>query len=183
MQSILRSDGTDKYSGENSHRFVESKRNQRIEAWWSFYRRNRSTWWINFFKDLVERGIFLYGNEYHKEYLWFCFSQLLQEDLQLVKAHWNTHYILQSRFNTVAGIPDVLYYLPELSGHSEHLVELEQSEMNKMEEHCIRLNEEDEENVYHSYSKYVLNTEGLSMPSTWQQALKLYECLITVGNV
>ena len=27
MQGILRSDGNDKYSGENSRRFVESKRN------------------------------------------------------------------------------------------------------------------------------------------------------------
>ena len=64
MQSILRSDGTDEYSGENSHRFVESKRNQRIEAWWSFYRRNRSTWWINFFKDLADTEMNTKKNAY-----------------------------------------------------------------------------------------------------------------------
>ena len=49
---------TNEYSAENSHRFVESKprskRNQRIEVWWSFNRRNR----VVFFKDLKERGIF-----------------------------------------------------------------------------------------------------------------------------
>ena len=34
MQSMSRADGLNKYSGENSHRFDESKRNQRFEVWW-----------------------------------------------------------------------------------------------------------------------------------------------------
>ena len=33
---------------EHSHHFVSSPRNQRIEGYWSFYRRNNSTWWIFF---------------------------------------------------------------------------------------------------------------------------------------
>eukprot|EP00794_Sanderia_malayensis_P011494 gene11494-12687_t len=63
MQVTLRSDCNDEYSKEKSHRFVESKRNQRIEAWWSFFRKSRKTWWINFFKDLADKGHFLAGNE------------------------------------------------------------------------------------------------------------------------
>ena len=43
---------------ENSYRFVESKRSQRIEAWWSFCKRNCSAEWIDFLKDLAERDIF-----------------------------------------------------------------------------------------------------------------------------
>ena len=58
-----------------------------------------------------------------------------------------------------AGIPDVMYCLPKRSGHSEQLVELEQSEIDKMEEHCICLSEEDEENINHNYPEYVFNTE------------------------
>ncbi len=34
----------------HSHRYVPSPQNQRIEAWWSYFRRSRITWWINFFK-------------------------------------------------------------------------------------------------------------------------------------
>ena len=34
---------------DHAHRFVSSPRNQRIEGYWSYYRRNNSTWWINFF--------------------------------------------------------------------------------------------------------------------------------------
>ena len=102
MQSMLRSDGINTVVKINLHRFLESKQNERVEAWWSFYKRNRSAWWISLLKDL--RGIFLQGNEYHKEYLWLCFSQLFQEDLQFVQSHWNTHYIWGCRFDTVAGI-------------------------------------------------------------------------------
>ena len=38
---------------ENSHRYVASPRNQRIESWWAQYSRSSAAWWINFFKDLV----------------------------------------------------------------------------------------------------------------------------------
>ena len=31
--------------------------------------------------------------------------------------YWNSHYIRQSRHDSVAGIPDVLFYLPEESGY------------------------------------------------------------------
>ena len=33
----------------DAHIYGRSPANQRIEGWWSFYRRNRSTWWINYF--------------------------------------------------------------------------------------------------------------------------------------
>ncbi len=43
-------------SSSDAHFFGTSPANQRIESWWSQFRRSRSTWWINYFKDLVERG-------------------------------------------------------------------------------------------------------------------------------
>ena len=50
MQSMLRSNGIDEYSGENLHRLLESNRNQRIKAWWSFYGRNRQLVGTTFLK-------------------------------------------------------------------------------------------------------------------------------------
>ena len=41
---------------EHAHRFVSSPRNQRIEGYWSFHRRNSSTWWINLFQDLIHQN-------------------------------------------------------------------------------------------------------------------------------
>ena len=69
-----------------SHIYGSSPHNQRIKACWSFYRRSRATWWINFFKDLNT----------------------------VPKDHWNTHLIRKSRHETDSGRPDELFHLPEL---------------------------------------------------------------------
>ena len=52
------------------------------------------------------------GNTLHMEYLWFCFSKLLQDDLDKVKDHWNSHKISKSPYSYVHGVPDVIYFLP-----------------------------------------------------------------------
>lgn len=67
MQCLFRND-------VNAHSYGKSTANQRIEGWWSDFRRIRSTWWIHLVKDLVETGEFSPGNELHIECLWFCIS-------------------------------------------------------------------------------------------------------------
>ena len=42
-----------------------------------------------------------------------CFLAFLQLELDKVKDDWNMHFIRQSRHNTVSGVPDELYYLPQ----------------------------------------------------------------------
>lgn len=64
MQCLLRANGNDEFSGEKAHRYGTSTGNQRIECWWSHLKKSRTTWWINFFKDLVDRGVFLPGYIY-----------------------------------------------------------------------------------------------------------------------
>ena len=81
-----------------------------------------ASWWINFFKDLVDRGVVDLEKELHKECLWFCFSGVLQRALDDMKKYWNTHYIRQSRHETVAGVPDILYFLPENTGGTDCLI-------------------------------------------------------------
>ena len=121
VQSFLRAKCNDDLAGEKAHHYGPSTGNQRIEAWWSYFRRSRLTWWINFFKDLVDCGVFLTGNTLLVECLWFCFAQLIQRDLDFVKIHWNIYYIRQSRQDTVSGKPDELYFLPENFGASDLL--------------------------------------------------------------
>ena len=74
-------------------------------------------WLIEFLKDLVNENIFIPGNQTHLECSWFVFSSLLQTELDEFSCYWNSHYIRQSRHDSVAGIPDVLLYLPEDSGY------------------------------------------------------------------
>ena len=71
---------------------------------------------MNFFKDLEDQQVFNRASELQSECLWFVFASLLQADLDYVKEHWNTHYIRKSRYDTVAGRPDSLYFLPEVNG-------------------------------------------------------------------
>ena len=86
MQCLLRAGGEDELVGEKSHRYGPSTSNQRIESFWSQLRKGCATWWMNFFKDLSDRGILNLGNTIHMEALWFCFNQLLQQDLDFFYA-------------------------------------------------------------------------------------------------
>ena len=107
------------HDNPDAHRYVSSPRNQRIEGWWSFYYRNRSMWWRNFFKDLESEGVLDSTSELRMERLWYCYAIVLQNDLNIVKEHWNSHRIRKSRHNTDSGRPDSLFYLPEHHGAVE----------------------------------------------------------------
>ena len=65
---------------------------------------------------MIERAHLNTDNGLEMECLWICFSSLIQKDLDLVKEQWNTRRIRASRHDTVAGIPDELYHLPERHG-------------------------------------------------------------------
>ena len=51
VQSYFCCDGHDEHAGTKAHIYGSSHSNQRIECWWSSFRKSRSNWWINFFKD------------------------------------------------------------------------------------------------------------------------------------
>lgn len=57
------------HDSADAHCYVSSPRNQRIEGWWSFYSRNRSTWWCNFFQDLEFKGVLDSSSELSMECL------------------------------------------------------------------------------------------------------------------
>lgn len=159
-----------------SHIYGTSPHNQRIEAWWSFYRRSRATWWINFFKDLMERSVFTPGNDLDMEFLWFCFSNMIQHDLDTVKDHCNTHFIRRSRHETVCGRPDQLFFLPELHSAQDfkHSVTEEQCQ-HILENH---LSVEECRNEYEEYFEYVTDETHLTPPKDWREGLDLYSHLI-----
>ena len=114
-------------------------------------------------------------NKFHTEALWFSFSGLLQEELEFIKEHWNSHRIRRSRFDTVAGRPDAIYYLPESFGGTSCMQEVAERDMNYACQHLI-CNEY--ENEYFLYFQYVMAELLIPFPSTWQEALQLYKSLI-----
>lgn len=176
MQSFFRAGGDDAFAGEKAHIYGSSHSNQRIEAWWSFLRRNRSSFWMDFFKDMVEQAILQLGNEFHMECLWFCFSWLIQHDLDNVRDHWNSHYIRKSRYDTVSGIPNILYMLPEYNGKQDCLVPLSNEDIEEMKSNSELENQGI--NIYTEYFEWIMDELGLQCPGNETEALNLFKMLV-----
>jgi len=107
LQSFLRQE-------RSAHIYGTSPSNQRIEAWWSFFRRGRSQWWMDLFASFADDGSFHHGNWKELDCLRFSFMHVIQRDLEQVARQWNVHRIRPDRCaRCPAGVPDELYYLPQ----------------------------------------------------------------------
>ena len=156
-----------------AHVFGTSPANQRIEGWWSYLRRARSTWWINYFKDLVEKELFHPGNEIQGEALWYCFSKILQRDLDRIKEHWNAHRIRRSRHDTIPGRPDELFSLPENHGGTDGLLlKVSDEKLQYVTDHLLE--EHIENSIYKEYFDYLIVNSELEHPNDWKEAEELY---------
>jgi len=95
-------------------------------------------------------------------------AELLQEDLDAVKEHWNTHRIRKSRNDTTPGVPDVLYYLPEgRGGRPDLLHSVPDDKISYVENHLI---EKQEANEHFEYFQYVINSLSLKSLLTGEKA-------------
>ena len=111
---------------------------------------------------MIEREVFVPGNELQDECLWFSFCGILQEDLDHVRNHWNSHYIRESRFDTIGGIPDELYCIPEYYGMNDFIVPVPSDKIC----HARNANPiQNEENVLQEYFQYVVEANGLHLPT------------------
>ena len=178
IQCYFRSEGVDELAGENAHQYGSSTRNQRIENWWSHFRKGRSHWWINFFKDMSSAGLFELANDLQKECLWFCFYSVLNEDFQKTKDAWNSHHIRPSRHDCVSGSPDILFFLPERSGAVDNLQIVPEAKIVEMD---IQHELNEEENKYQEYFHYVMEHEELQYPSNPEEAFNLYQRLTNIA--
>ena len=100
-----------------SHRFGTSVSNQRIECWWSHFRRGPVSFIIQLFKDLVDAGHLDLHNQIDIGCCRFAFMVFIQHHLDVARTYWNTHYIRCSRQQpSRPGIPDELFFLPNNMG-------------------------------------------------------------------
>ena len=179
MQCYFRQDGVDALSGNNVHKYGTSPANQRIESWWSYFRRARTGWWMDLFKDMVASGQLELGNILHMECLWFCFQPVLSSELEAIKEQWNTHRIRRTQHhNTVSGIPDVMYYLPERFGAVDCKCMVRHQKIEEMEQHAQCDIELEASEDYREYFNYVLENDDLNLPSNAAEAFELYQKLI-----
>jgi len=181
MQCYFRSDGLDEYAGTKAHKYVPSTSNQRIECFWSSFRKQRSGWWIDFFNDLHESDILDLSSEIHREAVWFCFADLLESELEKMKDYWNTHRIRKSKYAAVAGSPDIMYFLPEEYGQTDCLFQFSSQKLVEMKSKLESALEQDDP-IWEEYFIYVMDRNGLSPPATVQEAGALFQSLVTYAK-
>ncbi|XP_026119239.1 uncharacterized protein LOC113098401 [Carassius auratus] len=112
----LREDHTDEFAGSVSHMYGTSTANQRIESWWSFFRKQRTQFWMDLFSDLRERHYFN-GTHEHKCLVRYVFLGIFQKELDEHRELWNNHTIRPVRQSLCpSGKPETMYHLPHRFG-------------------------------------------------------------------
>ena len=137
MQYSFLSGACGQFAAINAQQYGFSSSNQRTKNWWSFLRRGRSSWWIHFLKDQVEIGTIDTSDDLQMgmwEVLFFRFAPTRFSTKWRI--HQNTRYAWRSRFDTVAGLPNELYYLPNNFGGGEFLQNVSIEQMNGMHDYC-----------------------------------------------
>jgi hypothetical protein len=163
-QCYFRSSDNGPLQAEQAHAYGTSTQNQRIENWWSHLKKTCTSWWIQFFKDLVENKQLNLDDEFTKECLWFAFNGVLQSSLDEVQLYWNTHYIRPSRHETVAGVPDILFAIPEQFGGFDCHVSVPDAKLHEVQLQCVRRQTEDE--------------NPLQYPSEYNEAIHMFDVLM-----
>ena len=161
------------------HRYVTSQRNQRIECWWSFLSKQQTQRWRQLFADLEAQGILDSSCEVKMECLWYCFSPVIQAELDAVKENWNIHYIRKSQHDTVSGRPDSLFFLPEHHGGVDMLVQVPEEKIPYTSTHVV---EEISTHELQEYFEYTRLSLGCPQPNSWQEAVELFENLVNIAE-
>ena len=100
-----------------------------------------------------------------RECLWCSFACIMQSELDVMKDHWNCHRIRRSRFGMVPGRPDVLYYLPDISGGaSNQKLHVTEQKIIVVSEYIAT--ESNPTNECQEYFEYVVRSLQLEMPET-----------------
>ena len=180
IQRFYRRFQVDEFSGEKSFMYGRSTSNQRIEAWWGILRKSCTDWWIRYFKDLRDMGLYNDDGEFERECLKFCFMQVIQKELNVIARNWNLHRIRPSNnAESPSGIPDVRYFNPLSAEVENYSVPVSQEDHDiastmftrKPEEHGCAPEFKDLMDI-------IMEEEDLQMPSNASEAKNLYTTLL-----
>ena len=182
IHNMLRRGHADSQAG-NSHRYGTSVSNQRIECWWSHFRRGPISFLIQLFKDLVDDGHLDLHNSLDVGCCRFSFMHYVQKQLDVAKVYWNTHSIRNSRQQpSRSGIPDELFFLADKSGVSDFGknvgIELPLA-CEQFVNHAFNVSGMPQLDEYLST---VMSALQLQKSSNWQDCLRLYMRLRDIAH-
>ncbi|XP_048111462.1 uncharacterized protein LOC125302346 [Alosa alosa] len=172
IQCTLRSPYTDVFAGAASHIYGTSMANQRIESWWSYFRKQRSQFWMDLMSDLRERHLFN-GSHEHTCLVRFVFLGVLQGDLDECRRKWNTHTIRPVRLSRCpSGKPDVIYNLPHRFGGTDCGFPVSQEELGQFAVESTYSLCGDAQ--LQAYFEDLQRQSGLVQPLTWESCVESY---------
>lgn len=161
-------------NSEDGFKIVRSAFNQRIEAWWSMLRRRFTSWWIDFFRYLASFNSFEIGNENDIRCIRFCFSSLIQRELDEVKNTWNHHHISHSRQAVVPnGKPIILYNAPEVTGGKNCLKVVNEDDLQWAFTQCSDDSISGSQD-FDDEAGRILNATTSTQPESWEECLERY---------
>ena len=179
-QRFLRRNFSDSFSGYDSFRYGSSASNQQIEAWWYQFRKAKGTWWINFFKDLIDSNVYDNSINHHVDFMRFCFMFIIQQKLDEIKSMWNTHYIREVRnFEWPPGRPNVLYFMPEQLGGRSFRFPVNEIDVNARHHFCELPYVNGCTNETHELVRLIIREEQLEFPSNATEAKNLFISIIS----
>eukprot|EP00794_Sanderia_malayensis_P020839 gene20839-22882_t len=110
--------------------------------------------------------------------------KIIQNELDSVRESWNSHYIRSSRYHTLSGIPDQLYFLPENVNAQDHIKVFNHDDLvevrNELASHQENENHNDSDE-YYLYFEMVTGNLNVPEPLTWKDGLELYNRLISIA--
>ena len=68
---------------EESFIYAKSTRNQRIESFWSRFKKYKLNWWIDFFKYIINTNLHKPSSAVHRDVLVFSFIPVIQTELNI----------------------------------------------------------------------------------------------------
>ena len=163
---------------EQSFVYGKSCYKQRIEAFWGMLRRGCVDWWINFFKDLRDNGLFCDADDIQVECLKFCFISMLREEFAM---EWNLHRIRKSvNPESPGGQPDVLYFLSSMTDDVRDLITPVSEEDIEIAQQrcCIQVPEHGCSEEFVELASIIMLENHLEMPSNPEDGVILYSTIL-----
>jgi len=181
IQPYLRDGHSDSLAREKSFMHGKSTSNQRIERFWGHVRKNCAQFWMNLFKNMIDRQLFDNSNPIHIDCIRYCFMDLIQQDLNKVVKEWNLHPIRKQKNDGVFGKPEILYTQSDRFGGEECGLPIDMESINTCKEiYCEDIIKESNKDFEDLLQVIMPET---AKPSTPQEAEQLFTQIITTIDI
>ena len=180
VHTFLRSSHSDEDAGLGCFLTGRSTANQRIEAYWSHLAKDGPSWWINFFEDLCDLGLFIDSDPVHVDCIRFCFMPILRNELYQVAELWNQHRISSSKFGNSSGPrgrPDCMFFLPHLYNTDDYRTDVDEDDLQEFYDHSSMCPPDYSED-FKEFALTIMNEHHLPEPHDVSSALDLYMRLL-----